>query len=113
MATAEMLLSLLFFSVNAFPLQASVPTVQLLQWNPMVMRCRIVCSDIISPFDPDATKTSNVAKSGPVVGPLALTPENVELVLEEMRPYLLADGGNVKLRDIDGATVWVKPSHPI
>ena len=27
------------------------------------------------------------------------------LVLDEMRPYLLADGGNVAVRDIDGGTV--------
>ena len=38
-------------------------------------------------------------------GPLPLTLDNVELVLDEMRPYLLADGGNVAVRDIDGATV--------
>lgn len=38
-------------------------------------------------------------------GPLPLTLENVELVLDGMRPYLLADGGNVAVREIDGATV--------
>eukprot|EP00965_Chrysotila_dentata_P077069 2544713-Pleurochrysis_carterae.AAC.3 len=43
--------------------------------------------------------------SGPVVGPLALTLENVELVLDEMRPYLMADGGNVAVADIDGGVV--------
>jgi Fe-S cluster biogenesis protein NfuA len=36
---------------------------------------------------------------------LALTLENVEMVLDEMRPYLMADGGNVTVSDIDGATV--------
>lgn len=36
---------------------------------------------------------------------LPLTRENVELVLDEMRPYLLADGGNVSVADIDGASV--------
>jgi Fe-S cluster biogenesis protein NfuA len=36
---------------------------------------------------------------------LALTLENVETVLDEMRPYLMADGGNVTVADIDGATV--------
>lgn len=36
---------------------------------------------------------------------LPLTPENVELVLDEMRPYLMSDGGNVSVVDIDGATV--------
>ena len=36
---------------------------------------------------------------------LALTPENVETVLNELRPYLQADGGNVELVDIDGPIV--------
>ncbi|MGL5508485.1 MAG: NifU family protein [Microcoleaceae cyanobacterium] len=36
---------------------------------------------------------------------LALTPENVETVLDELRPYLIADGGNVELVEIDGPVV--------
>lgn len=36
---------------------------------------------------------------------LALTPENVESVLDELRPYLMADGGNVELVEIDGPVV--------
>ncbi|KAK3139451.1 hypothetical protein QOZ80_5AG0383480 [Eleusine coracana subsp. coracana] len=32
---------------------------------------------------------------------LPLTSENVELVLDEVRPYLMADGGNVALHEID------------
>ncbi|MGL4879607.1 MAG: NifU family protein, partial [Waterburya sp.] len=28
---------------------------------------------------------------------LALTKDNVETVLDELRPYLMADGGNVEL----------------
>lgn len=39
---------------------------------------------------------------------LALTPENVEQVLDEMRPYLMADGGNVELVEIDGPTVRLR-----
>ena len=30
-------------------------------------------------------------------GPLPLTLENVERVLDKMRPYLMSDGGNVKV----------------
>jgi len=57
------------------------------------------CSaSITSPFE---TQSGGGASEGP----LALTWENVELVLDTMRPYLLNDGGNVALRDIDGATV--------
>jgi len=37
--------------------------------------------------------------------PLDLTWENVDLVLEEMRPYLLQDGGNVAISEIDGPIV--------
>ena len=37
--------------------------------------------------------------------PLELTLDNVEMVLDEMRPYLMADGGNVSVKEIDGATV--------
>lgn len=39
---------------------------------------------------------------------MALTPENVETVLDEMRPYLMADGGNVELVDIDGPIVKLR-----
>ena len=36
---------------------------------------------------------------------LALTNENVETVLNELRPFLLADGGNVELVEIEGPIV--------
>ena len=39
---------------------------------------------------------------------LALTPPNVEQVLDELRPYLLADGGNVELVEIDGPVVKLR-----
>ncbi|AFZ42362.1 nitrogen-fixing NifU domain protein [Halothece sp. PCC 7418] len=39
---------------------------------------------------------------------LALTPENVEKVLDELRPYLMADGGNVDLVEIEGPIVKLK-----
>jgi len=34
--------------------------------------------------------------------------ENVELVLDEMRPYLIVDGGNVAVRSIDGGVVQLE-----
>ena len=40
--------------------------------------------------------------------PLALTPDNVEYVLDELRPYLMADGGNVELTEIDGPVVKLR-----
>ena len=50
---------------------------------------------------PVPTSSENSADSSV----LPLTLENVEMVLDEMRPYLMADGGNVSVADIDGATV--------
>ena len=32
---------------------------------------------------------------------LTLTSENVETVLDELRPYLMSDGGNVELVELD------------
>lgn len=39
---------------------------------------------------------------------LALTNENVEMVLDEMRPYLMADGGNVELVEVEGPIVKLR-----
>jgi len=39
---------------------------------------------------------------------LALTSENVEMVLDDLRPYLMADGGNVELVEIDGPIVKLR-----
>ncbi|MDJ1183651.1 NifU family protein [Roseofilum casamattae] len=41
-------------------------------------------------------------------GPLELNPINVEKVLDDMRPYLMADGGNVELVEIDGPIVKLR-----
>jgi Fe-S cluster biogenesis protein NfuA len=43
-----------------------------------------------------------------VTDPRALTVENVERVLDELRPYLMADGGNVEIVEIDGPIVKVR-----
>jgi Fe-S cluster biogenesis protein NfuA len=40
--------------------------------------------------------------------PRSLTIENVERVLDELRPYLMADGGNVEIVEIDGPVVKVR-----
>ena len=39
---------------------------------------------------------------------MALTPENVEKVLDELRPFLMADGGNVEVVELDGPIVKVR-----
>lgn len=71
---------------------------------------------IVSPFDnadgtsADSSSTSTTTTAGynPLPTndePLELTWENVDMVLEEMRPYLLQDGGNVAISEIDGPVV--------
>ncbi|CCH66079.1 NifU-like protein [Richelia intracellularis HM01] len=39
---------------------------------------------------------------------MELTVENVENVLDEMRPYLISDGGNVELVELDGPIVKLR-----
>ena len=39
---------------------------------------------------------------------LPLTTENVEKVLDELRPFLMADGGNVEIAEIDGPIIKVR-----
>jgi Fe-S cluster biogenesis protein NfuA len=45
---------------------------------------------------------------GKTMSTLTLTPENVETVLDELRPYLMADGGNVELVEIEGPIVKLR-----
>ena len=67
---------------------------------------RATANDVVSPFQNDADD------AGPVVGPLELTLENVETVLDEMRPYLQADGGNVAVRGIENNVVQLELQVP-
>jgi Fe-S cluster biogenesis protein NfuA len=39
---------------------------------------------------------------------MELTTENVEKVLDELRPYLMSDGGNVELVELDGPIVKLR-----
>ena len=39
---------------------------------------------------------------------MALTLDSVEKVLDELRPFLMADGGNVEVVEIDGPIVKVR-----
>ncbi|MFM6781180.1 MAG: NifU family protein, partial [Dolichospermum sp.] len=39
---------------------------------------------------------------------MQLTVENVETVLDEMRPYLISDGGNVEIVELDGPIVKLR-----
>ncbi|KAL8027385.1 hypothetical protein ABFS82_14G089000 [Erythranthe guttata] len=59
----------------------------------------------VPPRHPGITKA--VATSDSALE-LPLTAENVESVLDEIRPYLISDGGNVALHEIDGNIVKLK-----
>jgi Fe-S cluster biogenesis protein NfuA len=39
---------------------------------------------------------------------MELSPANVEKVLDDLRPYLMSDGGNVELIEIDGPVVRLR-----
>lgn len=39
---------------------------------------------------------------------MELTNDNVEKVLDELRPYLMSDGGNVELVEIEGPVVKLR-----
>ena len=60
---------------------------------------------IVSPFDEDAPTYTPTEATELSEEFLELTYENVELVLDEMRPYLIQDGGNVAIAEIDGPVV--------
>lgn len=68
---------------------------------------------IVSPFDNSEDADSGdgdvaTATYEPLPSddePLELTWDNVDMVLDEMRPYLLQDGGNVAISEIDGPIV--------
>ena len=54
----------------------------------------------VSPFEQTSSE-----RAAPLEGPLPLTLENVELTLDTVRPYLIADGGDVTVLEIDGPVV--------
>lgn len=55
-----------------------------------------------------ATNTATEASAAEAADPRALTLDNVERTLDELRPYLMADGGNVEVVEIDGPIVKVR-----
>jgi len=70
----------------------------------------IIRLQVSSPFDSggdsaSSTASSDDGSSSSSTGPLELTLDNVETVLDGMRPYLMADGGNVAVVSIDDGIV--------
>lgn len=61
-----------------------------------------VSGDIVSPFESDADlKVSDSTET------LELNEANVDKVLDEVRPYLIADGGNVSIERVDAESMTV------
>ncbi|XP_052184989.1 nifU-like protein 1, chloroplastic [Diospyros lotus] len=56
-----------------------------------------------------ATKASSSSSSGLYSAKqFQLTPQNVDLVLEDVRPYLIADGGNVDVVSVEDGVISLK-----
>lgn len=100
---------------------ANLPSIISLRNSLYNARCSVppLGMTIVSPFDntadgessseddsfgDDAVATATLP-SDDDEEPLELTWENVDLVLEGMRPYLMQDGGNVVISEIDGPVV--------
>ena len=62
-------------------------------------------AEVISPFGPGSSGEATTKEKPPLEGPLELTWENVDAVLDEMRHFLIQDGGNVAIQEIDGPVV--------
>jgi len=64
-------------------------------------------AEVLSPFNPDdaGNESTTTKEKPPLEGPLELTWENVDAVLDEMRHFLIQDGGNVAIQEIDGPVV--------
>ena len=102
-------LAMLVAIANIAPLQSFTPSLS----TPKQQYKRTLQMTITSPFDntdesDSATTTTTTAAFTPLENTeetLDLTWENVDAVLEEMRPYLIQDGGNVAISEIDGPIV--------
>lgn len=101
------------FSLTA---SAWVPTTRTVAISPARRSTLVIqSSPVVSPFaerleDDDDDGNSDLDDYGPAnpakaEGTFELTLENVEMILDEMRPFLIADGGNVEVDEIDGPVV--------
>jgi len=106
------------FAPTAMTNVATAATAQTAQSLPgLQMTTEDEDGNIVSPFaaggaSPDSDDAAVATIDTPDVLPppsddelLELTFENVDLVLDEMRPYLIQDGGNVRIEEIDGPVV--------
>lgn len=106
-------------STMAFVEAASLGATSVLP-TPSVAAALTRCRPAMVPYAPQRRPTSFIMQQAPPstaggadlvsstatgTEALPLTLANVETVLDELRPYLMADGGNVSVAEIDGATV--------
>ena len=77
-------------------------------------RLTLARAEVSSPFAARLENDDDDGEDDDDVGPdlppssgktYELTLENVEMILDEMRPYLISDGGNVAVSEIDGPVV--------
>ena len=70
----------------------------------------IVFDSRFTPITQQSVLTIELAQfsKGLTMQTLALTNENVEKVLDELRPYLMSDGGNVELVEVEGPVVKLR-----
>ena len=68
--------------------------------SPLAASTLVSESQVISPFLSESAVPSSETESSE----LELNPTNVDKVLDEVRPYLIADGGNVSVERVDVAS---------
>jgi len=70
----------------------------------------VAAPTVVSPFAaaPSAAAPATAAAAAAAPGaPLELTPDNVDRVLDDVRPYLLSDGGNISVVSVDARSAAV------
>ena len=72
--------------------------------QPLFVDAASASDDVVSPFDAGSVPASVKPLAADGEGLLELTKENVDGVLDEVRPYLISDGGNVSVKDVDADT---------
>jgi len=101
--------SLLFCTLSEIQSFVVLPTSTKITPSPTISIPSFVLYDqIVSPFDESSqgsTTTTATSSAGNDDEILDLTYENVEKVLDTMRDYLIQDGGNVAVAEIDGPIV--------
>jgi len=100
------------FAFAPFTRQCAFSSREHCNQNPLVLK---MTDQIVSPFDRSDDNTDDpYAPPGATTTTadddefLELTWDNVEKVLDGMRPYLVQDGGNVVISDIDGPVVYLE-----